>query len=79
MTVPAQQFKRGCLGYTRVLASMVGIQLGYNLPRDVRNGPAVSDCSGQINFNWVNGGHMVDDEADRTVVRLRHSCTPLRF
>src|SRR5262245_49231965 len=58
---------------------MVGIQLGHSLPGDVCHGLAVGDCPGQINFNWVNARHMIDDDADRTLVRLRYSCTPLRI
>ena len=36
------------------------------------------DCAREIDLNRVNRGDMMNDDADRTVVRGRHRRTPLR-
>ncbi len=55
-TVPAQEFERCGLGYSRLVPGMLAIQLGDNLPGDVRNGLAAGDCSRETNLNRVDGG-----------------------
>lgn len=37
-TVPTQEFECGGLRYVCLLVGMLGIQLGDNLPSDIRNG-----------------------------------------
>src|SRR5262245_41437170 len=67
-TVPPQEFKRSGLCYFCLLLGMLGIQLSNNIPRDIRNSVAASDCAREINLNGVHRGNMVHDDADRTAV-----------
>jgi hypothetical protein len=80
-TVPTQEFECGGLRYPCLVVGMLRIQLGDNLPRDVRSGLAAGDCSREINLNRVDAGNMVHDDADRTAVppTFRDWCTPLLF
>jgi len=51
-----------------MVLSMVRIQLGENLPSNVRNVCTVSNGSREINLNRVDAGDMMHDDTDRTAI-----------
>jgi hypothetical protein len=71
-----QQAERGGLRNLLIVLSMLRIQLRNDPPRDIRNGPAIGDCSRDINLDWLHGGNMMNDNSDRAVVRGRDRCAP---
>ena len=74
-----QEFERGRLRDLSTVLSMLRIQLRHDLPRDIRNGFATGDGSGDINLDWIHAGNMVNDNSDRAVVGGRDRCPPFRI
>jgi hypothetical protein len=59
MAVPAQEFERRGFRYLSLLVSVLGIQLGDDIPCDVPNGLPAGDRSRDINLDRVHAGNMV--------------------
>ena len=64
--------KRGFLRHCTLFLGVLCVQFGDNLPANIADGVASGDGFRYLNFNGVHGSHMVNDDADRTVVRVRH-------
>jgi hypothetical protein len=65
VAVSPQKLQGIGLCHSRMISSVARIHFSYNFIRDVRDRVATGDRSSQFDFDRVNAGHVVDNDAYR--------------
>ena len=61
-----------------MVASVAGIQIGDDLPRDIGHRVPACDCARQVDLDGVDEGDVVHDLAHRPTVGRRRRDSPFR-